>query len=202
MSDSPSSCPLDLQSMTVRPISPDETCRWNALMQEHHYLGFVVSSGRRSSMSLSPVPPGWPFWGGEPPPSNVPTGIALLAGFRPSTFAGCASLRTTSVFSFFLRRPAPPIWRLAYWDSVCAACRLTGSRSTITRFFWPRPSWTPPGLPEPVTKRPGGSVWARPEGLDEMAGSTMRMVARKPSGSVRFTPGRARFWPPLLMTLF
>ena len=40
MSDSPSSRPLDLQSITVRPISPDETCRWNALMQEHHYLGF------------------------------------------------------------------------------------------------------------------------------------------------------------------
>ena len=170
-------------------------------MQEHHYLGFRRLVGE----TLKYVALSGSTWvallGWGAPPSNVPTGIALLAGLRPSTSAGCASLRTTSVFSFFLR-PAPPIWRLACWDSVCAACRLTGSRSTITRFFWSKPSWTPPGLPEPATRRPGGSVWARPEGLDEMAESTMRMVARKPSGSVRFTPGRARFWPPLLMTLF
>ena len=31
---------IELQSLVVRPIEPDEGHRWNQLMNEHHYLGF------------------------------------------------------------------------------------------------------------------------------------------------------------------
>ncbi len=31
---------MELQSLIVRPIEPEEEHRWNQLMNEHHYLGF------------------------------------------------------------------------------------------------------------------------------------------------------------------
>jgi hypothetical protein len=37
---------INLNSMIVRPIKPEEEITWNKLMQEHHYLGFQSLTGK------------------------------------------------------------------------------------------------------------------------------------------------------------
>ncbi|KAF0196147.1 MAG: Transposase IS4 family protein [Bacillota bacterium] len=36
---------IELQTLVVRPIQPEEETRWNRLMSEHHYLGFRTLVG-------------------------------------------------------------------------------------------------------------------------------------------------------------
>ncbi len=42
----PPPLPIDLSTVTVRPILADERPRWDKLMARHHYLGFNRTVGR------------------------------------------------------------------------------------------------------------------------------------------------------------
>ena len=46
MSDGFSKSRVVLREVEVRPVRPDERRRWDALMDEHHYLGFRQCAGR------------------------------------------------------------------------------------------------------------------------------------------------------------
>ena len=46
MADEFDNSAVSLREVSVRPARPDERRRWDALMAEHHYLGFKQFAGR------------------------------------------------------------------------------------------------------------------------------------------------------------
>ena len=53
-----------VREVEVRPIRPDERRRWDALMDEHHYLGSGSSRGGVCATSRSGAGTGWRCWAG------------------------------------------------------------------------------------------------------------------------------------------
>ena len=77
-----------VREVEVRPIRPDERRRWDALMDEHHYLGFRQFAGR-GLRHVAEWRGHWRCWAGRRERSSARRATAGWAGTGRCSSGAC-----------------------------------------------------------------------------------------------------------------
>ncbi|MHB8295261.1 MAG: Druantia anti-phage system protein DruA [Acidimicrobiales bacterium] len=183
------------EPLAVRLVRVDEVTRFNALLDEHHYLGhhlfgrvlrYVATEGEVWVALLG-------FGSAALSLSSRDTYLGWSVASRQSS-GGCATSPTTRGSASCPRRGArtsPP--RCSHAPS--GAFLPTQRRLTGTRCCSSRPSPTPLATKAPATRRRTSCSRARPRGTGDATAPGCITATRSSAGSTRSGATRERYSP-------